>query len=234
MHSALVRVQNVFGFFTTVAFVVATVIALSVVVTPQAPSASVKLKNVQVVRGRPHYYSTKREEYAHIKFDLDTDLTSLFSWNTKQVFLYLTATYPSLDPREPPSQAIIWDAVLPSLSEPLHHNQYIHPAKNGKASKGKKSPYPPGEIHLAAQRPKYQITDISGKIQNRTDVVLELGWNVQPWVGALRWANYEDFGVWKGMSGGKSGVFSFPEIKKRKEADLKTEKGGEGNRGKPA
>jgi len=23
------------------------------------------------VRGRPHYYSTKKEEYAHIKFDLD-------------------------------------------------------------------------------------------------------------------------------------------------------------------
>ena len=23
------------------------------------------------VKGRPHYYSTKREEYAHVKFDLD-------------------------------------------------------------------------------------------------------------------------------------------------------------------
>lgn len=71
MHSALVRVQNVFGFFTTVAFTVAIVIALSSFVSPQSPNASIQLRNVQVVKGRPHYYSYKKEEYAHIKFDLD-------------------------------------------------------------------------------------------------------------------------------------------------------------------
>lgn len=48
MHSALVRVQNVFGFFTTVAFVTAIVVALSVTLIPQTPSASIELRNVQV------------------------------------------------------------------------------------------------------------------------------------------------------------------------------------------
>lgn len=71
MHSTVVRVQNVFGFFTSAAFTVAAAIAVSVLLIPQAPSASLELKNVQVVKGRPHYYSTKREEYAHVKFDLD-------------------------------------------------------------------------------------------------------------------------------------------------------------------
>ena len=76
MHSTLVRLQNVFGFFTTVAFVVAgfavaSVIALSSFISPQNPSASISLQNVQLVMGRPHYYSPKREEYAHIKFDLN-------------------------------------------------------------------------------------------------------------------------------------------------------------------
>jgi hypothetical protein len=82
MHSTLVRLQNVFGFFTTVAFTVATVIALSSFITPQNPSASIQLRNVQVVKGRPHYYSPKREEYAHVRFDLDagTSLTSLTSY----------------------------------------------------------------------------------------------------------------------------------------------------------
>jgi hypothetical protein len=59
-------------------------------------------------------------------------------------------------------------------------------------------------------------------------VVLELGWNVQPWVGALTWANYEDVGVWKGLKGGRSKVFKMPEIRKRKEGDLGTAKGGGG------
>jgi signal peptidase complex subunit 3 len=74
MHSTLVRIQNVFGFFTTVAFSVAAIIALSTFIHPQSPSATVELKNVQVVKGRPHYYSYKKEEYAHIKFDLDTGM----------------------------------------------------------------------------------------------------------------------------------------------------------------
>jgi signal peptidase complex subunit 3 len=76
MHSALVRLQNVFGFFTTVAFSVAAVIALSSFITPQSPSASIQPRNVQVVRGRPHYYSYKKEEYANVKFDLDAGTSS--------------------------------------------------------------------------------------------------------------------------------------------------------------
>ena len=74
MHSTLVRIQNVFGFFTTVAFTVAVVVALSSFVSPQTPSASIQLRNVQVVMGRPHYYSYKKEEYAHVKFDLDAGM----------------------------------------------------------------------------------------------------------------------------------------------------------------
>jgi signal peptidase complex subunit 3 len=83
MHSALVRLQNVFGFFTTVAFTVATVIALSSFISPQSPSASISLRNVQVVKGRPHYYSSKKEEYANIRFDLEAGTHSLFSHDQK-------------------------------------------------------------------------------------------------------------------------------------------------------
>ncbi len=94
------------------------------------------------------------------------------------------------------------------------------------------SPFPIGELHLANQRPKYQITDISSKLSNRTDVVLELGWNVQPWVGALTWVNWRTYGAWKGLEGGKSEAFDFPEVgaKAVKKKDLETEKGGEGYR----
>lgn len=274
MHSALVRLQNVFGFFTTVAFSVAAVIALSSFISPQTPNASIQLKNVQVVKGRPHYYSYKKEEYAHIKFDLDagtlltcthhcnslaillcsakslttshqTDISTLFNWNTKQVFLYLKAIYPSTKPSEPASEAIIWDSIIAGASAPWHQNHYIHPSPNSKLPKKSKkaqlkdkknaasdSPYPIGELHLKNQRPKYQITDITGKLQNRTDVVLELGWNVQPWVGAQTWTNWRSYGAWKALEGGKSEAFDFPAIgaKMAKKKDLETEKGGEGYR----
>ena len=48
MHSSLVRLQNVFGFFTTVAFSIAACVAVSVFLFPQAPTADLKLRSVQV------------------------------------------------------------------------------------------------------------------------------------------------------------------------------------------
>lgn len=48
MHSSLNRLQAVFGFFTTVALVVACLAAVSVVLFPSDATASVSLKNVQV------------------------------------------------------------------------------------------------------------------------------------------------------------------------------------------
>ncbi|KAK5739503.1 Signal peptidase complex subunit [Elasticomyces elasticus] len=242
MHNTLTRVQNVFGFFTSVAFAVAGAIAISVVLSSQTPSASLQLRNVQVyvnrthssdlylhshsVKGRPHYYSTKREEYAHITFSLDADLSTLFNWNTKQVFAYITASYPSDSPASiPESEAVVWDAVIPAKNAPEHHNTYIHPTKSTARPKTKKErlslnkAYPPGKepgiLKLDKQKPKYQITD--------------------PWVGALVWDNRRTFGRWQGLKGGEA-AFEFPPLKatEAKKEDLKTATGKEKNRGSPA
>lgn len=48
MHSTLTRLQNVFGFFTTVAFFVATFVALTSLLVPQTPTSKLTLRNVQV------------------------------------------------------------------------------------------------------------------------------------------------------------------------------------------
>ncbi|KAK3621339.1 Signal peptidase complex subunit [Elasticomyces elasticus] len=246
MHNTLTRVQNVFGFFTSVAFAVAAAIAISVVLSSQTPSASLQLRNVQVVKGRPHYYSTKREEYAHITFSLDADLSTLFNWNTKQVFAYITASYPSDSPASiPESEAVVWDAVIPAKNAPEHHNTYIHPTKSTARPKTKKErlslnkAYPPGKepgiLKLDKQKPKYQITDVSGKIAERNNATLTLHWNVQPWVGALVWDNRRTVGRWQGLKGGEA-AFEFPPLKatEAKKEDLKTATGKEKNRGSPA
>lgn len=72
MHSSLNRLQTTFGFFTTVCFFVAGLVALTQILYPGAPSATAAVKSVQLVKGRPNYYAkTKHQEYAFIKFDLD-------------------------------------------------------------------------------------------------------------------------------------------------------------------
>ena len=144
------------------------------------------------------------------------------------------------------TEAVIWDAILPSYSEPWHHNQYMHlkpsPSSSSRLSRSQKvSKETPGILKLKSQRPKYQITDSTGQIAERANCTLELNWNVQPWVGALTWTNRRSYGVWNGLKGGLSKSFNFPSLKKKegaagaaKDEDLKTMQGAEANRGKPA
>ncbi|EAW14784.1 signal peptidase complex subunit SPC3 [Aspergillus clavatus NRRL 1] len=210
MHSSLNRAQGVFGFFTTVALCVAGLAALSVLLYPAHDAkAQVSLKNVQVIKGRPNYYSAKKEEYAQMRFDLDADLSPLFNWNTKQLFVYVYASYSSSDKKSslvPNSESIIWDTIIPAPESPYSFNalrERFFPAKKSsgrknqkrtnaaskKASTSKKdAAAAPGVLRLRGQRAKYQISDITGKMAERGNVTLSVGWNVQPWVGALLWS----------------------------------------------
>ncbi|KAI1452915.1 signal peptidase 22 kDa subunit [Annulohypoxylon moriforme] len=224
MYNSLTRIQNVFGFFTTVAFVVAALIAASDFTAPRTPSATIKPTNVQVVKGRPHYYSSKKEEYAIIKFSLDADLSSLFTWNTKQLFVYVTAEWPA-----PPTgadglatnqtnRAVIWDSIITSPS--ADHLSNLGPAslkKLRKSAAGKSIDPNRGKLSLKNQKPKYQITHPTGRIAETDDVKLHVNYNVQPWVGVLTWNQNIDLGLWKKFGGGISKAFELPALKKKDE-----------------
>ncbi|KAI2641878.1 signal peptidase subunit [Hypomontagnella submonticulosa] len=220
MYNSLTRIQNVFGFFTTVAFVVAALIAASDFTAPRTPSATIKTTNVQVVKGRPHYYSTKKEEYAIIRFSLDADLSSLFTWNTKQLFVYVTAEWPvapaGADNMNQTNKAVIWDAIITSPSS--DHLSNLGPAslkKLRKSAAGKTIDPSRGKLSLKNQKPKYQITHPTGRIAETDDVKLHVNYNVQPWVGILTWNQAFDLGRWKKMAGGVSKAFALPALKKK-------------------
>ncbi|KAK8100854.1 signal peptidase subunit family protein [Apiospora kogelbergensis] len=219
MYNSLTRIQNVFGFFTTVAFVVAAFIAASDFTYDRTPSAHVKTTNVQVVKGRPHYYSTKKEEYAIMKFSLDADLSSLFTWNTKQVFVYVTAEWTNPPFGEITNSAVIWDTIITTPSS--DHLANIGPAtmkKLRKSAAGKPVDPKRGLLSLKNQRPKYQITHPTGRIAETSDVRLRVHYNVQPWVGFLTWSQTEhDFGRWMRMKDGLSRAFTLPAVKRKDE-----------------
>ncbi|KAL2197617.1 signal peptidase subunit-domain-containing protein [Corynascus similis CBS 632.67] len=223
MYSSVVRLQNAFGFFTTVAFVVAAFIAASDLLSPRTPSVGVlKTTNVQVVRGRPHYYSHKKEEYAIIKFSLDADLSSLFTWNTKQLFVYVTAEWPSAggsgSGQNATNQAVIWDSIITSPS--ADHLAKLGPIamkKLKRSAQGKSIDPSRGKLSIKNQRPKYQITHPTGKLAEQDNVVLRLHYNVQPWVGILTWNQDVDFWKWKTFKNNLSKKFALPALKKKDE-----------------
>ncbi|EDP51171.1 hypothetical protein KXV98_006607 [Aspergillus fumigatus] len=248
MHSSLSRAQGVFGFFTTVALFVAGVAALSVLLYPAHDAkAEVALKNVQVIKGRPNYYSTKKEEYAQIRFDLNADLSSLFNWNTKQIFVYVYASYSSSDKKSsliPNSESIIWDTIISAPESPYSFNALLQrffptkssssPRKNQKqsvsaskkTSASKKETPAPGVLRLSNQRAKYQISDITGKLAERKNVTLSVGWNVQPWVGALWWSPGSGAVPRTAGTVVSSEAFDFPPVKGSKASATKAAASG--------
>ena len=57
-----------------------------------------------------------------INFDLDADLTPLFNWNTKQVFVYLTAEYDGGAKRTDISNKVtFWDKIVLTNPDAILH-----------------------------------------------------------------------------------------------------------------
>lgn len=248
MHSALNRLQTTFGFFTTCAFTLAGIIAvLSLIPIPlpsKQPAARITPRDVQVTKGRANYYSHRKEELAQIRFDLDADLSSLFTWNTKQLFVYVTANYPtSSGNNDEQTESIIWDMIIPAPASPwsLQNLRSVYfpdkksqraAKKNKKASAKDKSKSTalsqPGRLNLKNQKPKYSITDPSGHLAEQKNVTLQLSWNVQPWVGALVWdKGYlgSRTGTWKAGRLGTSAGFDLPPLKGSKSEAVKKSAG---------
>lgn len=95
---------------------------------------------------------------------MDTDLTSLFNWNTKQVFMYLTISYPG----GPTSKGINYDENTSVI-----YDNIIVKKKDAK-------------LRLRRHRSKYNVHDITGRFEERNATVA-LHYNIQPHVGALIW-----------------------------------------------
>lgn len=112
-----------------------------------------------LMKGSYHYGASngKPKENSLIKFDLESDLTPLFNWNTKQVFVYLTAEYPGKSP-ESVNKVTYWDKIITSKDDAI--------------------------INLKHQRSKYSVWDIEPSFRNR-EAQLKLEWNIQPHIGPL-------------------------------------------------
>lgn len=242
MHNALNRLQTTFGFFTSCAFTLIGVTSvLSILPFPafiDSPQASIVARDVQIAKGIPQAYNRKPGELASIRFDLNADLSPLFTWNTKQLFVYVTANYPTKDGQM--AESVIWDMIIPATATPWSlqtlRQQYFPDEKmkrrarmeaKRKRKDNKTTALPkPGVLSIRNQKPKYRITDPSGTMAGRTNVTLQVSWNVQPWVGALVWdKGYlgARVGNWSVGEDGRSDVFDIPVVGDRTTDSIKVQ-----------
>ena len=91
-------------------------------------------------------------------FDLEADLTPLFHWNNKQLFIYVMAEYQT--PQNDINQVIIWDKII----------------KRGEKSK----------LSLKRKPLKYRFFDDGqGGLVNNDNVTLSMWYNTVPNAGML-------------------------------------------------
>lgn len=161
MHSASQRLQAVFGLFTTVLFILCGFVALTSSLFNSYPKAGVSISNVQVKYSRaPNSYRSTQQEYAHVQFSIDADLSTLFHWNTKQVFAYLVAEYSGS--KYGTNQVTIWDKIVRTEEEAV--------------------------FKISNKRNKYAFGEISKSFASK-NATYNLYWNVMPQVGYLEWGS---------------------------------------------
>ena len=93
---------------------------------------------------------------AILSLSLDADLRSAFSWNTKQLFVFLSADYET--EAHGVNQVVLWDRIITRQAD--------------------------AHIQLPNLRQKYAFVDMGRRLRDRR-LNLTLRWNVMPRVGAL-------------------------------------------------
>ncbi|KAI8469269.1 MAG: 22 kDa subunit of signal peptidase [Monoraphidium minutum] len=151
MHSPWARVNAVLTFFGTVAAALCVLTTLTDFVHRADPA--IKLELTGVKRLAPF---RGKSDQAVLSMALDADLRSAFSWNTKQLFVYVQAEYETEENKV--NQVVLWDKIVRSPSEAV--------------------------ISLPALKHKYALLDRGSGLRG-APLALTLGWNVMPKVGAL-------------------------------------------------
>ncbi|KAJ1835106.1 Signal peptidase complex subunit [Coemansia sp. RSA 2711] len=130
MYNFLQRLSGVTSFAMSTLMALVVLISITTPLIPSAPTHEVTLHNVQTTTGRlvdPFDRTSRSAEYARLTFDVDADLTSMFNWNTKLLFAYITADYNA--PGFETNRVVIWDRIIRNKRQAKlrlrkHHNKY--------------------------------------------------------------------------------------------------------------
>ncbi|KAF9904598.1 hypothetical protein BX616_001245 [Lobosporangium transversale] len=160
MNNLQNRANAVLAFSISAIFCLLGAIALSSLVIPSQPSGSVGLDSIKVLTGRYDKnwvdYRTRDNEFANTVMHIDADLSSLFHWNTKQLFVYVVAEYST--PTHLKNEIVLWDTIIKRKSAAVIRKKGI---KN-----------------------KYSLIDVNKKWTN-VNANVSLHWNIVPYVGFM-------------------------------------------------
>jgi len=156
MHCLWTRLHAILAFTLTALTAMTVCFFLSTAFNDYSTGVNLATGKI-VVKSVPDYTVSKDElDLGVITFDIDANLTSVFNWNVKQLFLYLTAEYETKDNKL--NQVVLWDRIIQRGQNPILNLKNLHS--------------------------KYYFWD-DGHGLRGTNVKLTLNWNIIPNAGTL-------------------------------------------------
>ncbi|RPD78844.1 hypothetical protein L226DRAFT_446135, partial [Lentinus tigrinus ALCF2SS1-7] len=156
MHTIYSRVNNVSAMVSTCLMVLLGAIALSSFLFTADPKGTIGVSSIQVFPGNARRYANKNQDFTFVNFNLTADLAPLFNWNTKQLFLYVSAEYENKQGVR--NEVVIWDRIVRRKED--------------------------AQLNIAG-RNKYVFRDLSASFKDAPPAHYSLKYNVMPYVGVL-------------------------------------------------
>ncbi|PIA44802.1 hypothetical protein AQUCO_01700417v1 [Aquilegia coerulea] len=150
MHSFGYRANAVLTFAVTILAVICTIASISDNFNSASPTAEVQVSNINWFQKQPN-----GDDVVGLTLNISADLQSLFTWNTKQVFVFLAAEYETQ--QNSLNQVSLWDGIIPAKE----HAKFVIQTTN-----------------------KYHFTDQGSNLRGK-EFNLTLHWHVMPKTGKM-------------------------------------------------
>ncbi|KAF3457195.1 hypothetical protein FNV43_RR01852 [Rhamnella rubrinervis] len=150
MHTVGYRMNAVLTLGVTILALICAMASLADNLNLPSPSAHVQVLNINWFQKQPN-----GNDEVSLTLNVSADLQSMFTWNTKQVFVFLAAEYET--PQNALNQVSLWDSILPSKE----HAKFL--------------------IHTTN---KYRFTDQESNLRGK-EFNLTLHWHVMPKTGKM-------------------------------------------------
>lgn len=163
MHTFWSRLSALFAFSTTTLAVLTVLLVLSTSHKSYEELAKIEISTVSTLVKKLADYNMpdgRENDLGLIRFNLDADFEDCFDWNVKQLFIYLTANYETIDNKF--NQIVLWDYII---------------------NRGDKA-----QVSLRRAPPKYYMWDDGLGLKGNQNVTLSLSMNIIPNAGLLRTA----------------------------------------------
>jgi len=160
MHSIYQRINGISALLSSCLLALLAAIAMSSLaiqaIRPPV-QAVLEVAPLKVYKGQSEHFRDKKQEFAFYKFDYEADLTPLFDWNTKQLFLYLSAEY--INAQGVKNDIVLWDRIVRRKRD--------------------------AKIKIKGVKNKYRFRELSTSFRDVGPANFTLKYNLMPYVGLL-------------------------------------------------